>query len=593
VSKNFSVWHYLKYFRFNSIFLKNFVIILSLVATAIISIGFIFSYYNGQIINEEISDYNADRLSRMKDTVDALFLSADELALNFSVDPDVKKFISMNRAEVNDDYSDFVETVKRIQTRFGIYSLSGSMDNSVFIYSENLDYVVGTSGNTGMRVNVFDDEFYVNQTKTLRGKNFRITNTSFKNEDSISIFRAFPIDAGAKKTGVIQINIEIRALRQLINSKESKYNNIFITEGDTVVYSLDDKNVGRKKDDVREISDAEIDGDRVIRRNFDGEKQVLSTADGEYNNLKYILITHLQEYTNKTETMNSFIFYLVILLFILSVIASFAASIFLFRPIDDIYSLLESPKDTPEKKRNLGEISRIKDFILILMGENSKIKSELVNRVRALKEAQAQALQSQISPHFLYNTLENIKWMTVELTNSENDASEMIVKLSQLLRMSLSGNAGLITADAEITMTRLYIDIQCLRYSDKIDVIWDIDGDLLKFKIPKFTLQPLVENAIYHGVRPKSGKGIIKISLKETAGLINITVSDNGIGMNKEVYERIVSELSDNISVSVGNKRIGIQNVHRRIKLLYGDEFGVSLENQGGVTVNVKFPCRI
>jgi two-component system sensor histidine kinase YesM len=591
MSKNFSVWHYLKYFRFNSIFLKNFVIILSLVATAIISIGFLISHYNGQIINEEISDYNADRLARMKDTVDALFLSADELALNFSVDPDVKKFISMSREEMSGDYSDFVETVKRIQTRFGIYSLSGSMDNSVFIYSEKLDYVVGTSGNTGMRTSVFDDVFYANQMKTLSEKNFRVTNTSFKNEDSISIFRALPIDAGAKKTGVIQINIEIRVLRQLINSKESKYNNIFITEGDTVIYSLDDKNIGRKKEDVREMSGVEIDGGGVTGRSFDGEKQVLSTSDGEYNNLKYTLITHLREYTDKTETMNSFIFYLVILLFILSIIASFAASVFLFRPIDDIYSLLESPKDTDEKSG--GEIRRIKDFILILMGENSEIKSELLNRVRALKEAQANALQSQISPHFLYNTLENIKWMTVELTNSENAASEMIVKLSRLLRMSLSGSDGLITADEEITMTKLYIDIQCLRYSDKIDVAWDIDGASKEIKMPKFTLQPLVENAVYHGIRPKNGTGTIKISLKETDGLINIAVSDNGVGMAKDIYERTVSELSDNISVSAGNKRIGIQNVHRRIKLLYGDEFGVSLENQGGVTVNVKFPRRI
>lgn len=201
-------------------------------------------------------------------------------------------------------------------------------------------------------------------------------------------------------------------------------------------------------------------------------------------------------------------------------------------------------------------------------------------------------LQSQINPHFIYNTLNSIKWMAV--TQGADGISEMTTALSRLLRSISKGTRDLIPICDELALLNDYFTIQQYRYGGtiKMNVIVD-DDELNDCLINKFTLQPLVENAIFHGIEPKQSTGHITIHVAHD-GLSDITVSveDDGIGMDAGQIEKIFSEGSNDKSQFF--KEIGLMNIHKRIKYEFGEQYGIFIESEPGLYTRmiVHIPAR-
>ncbi len=149
-----------------------------------------------------------------------------------------------------------------------------------------------------------------------------------------------------------------------------------------------------------------------------------------------------------------------------------------------------------------------------------------------------------MNPHFLYNTLEAINWTTIDLTNGQNDASDMITQLSNMLRYSLDGEQFASLED-EVECCKTYIEIMKTRYKDKIEAEWLIQEDIKACKIMKLTLQPIIENAIYHGIKPKRMKGVIHISCQLHSETLMIIVTDNGVGMSQDDVTKINSKINN------------------------------------------------
>lgn len=171
-------------------------------------------------------------------------------------------------------------------------------------------------------------------------------------------------------------------------------------------------------------------------------------------------------------------------------------------------------------------------------------KHYLTTRLQALELL---ALQSQINPHFLFNTLEHIYLKTLALTRYPNEVTKMIENLSSILKYSLSNPRSTIFLKDEIKATKAYIDLVKARYKEKFDVIWDYTEDVLDVKVMKLLFQPLIENSIYHGIKPCEKRCGIKIrirKLKDTSDWLCIWVIDNGIGMSKEKLEEVQGRLS-------------------------------------------------
>ncbi len=233
------------------------------------------------------------------------------------------------------------------------------------------------------------------------------------------------------------------------------------------------------------------------------------------------------------------------------------------------------------------------DFLLLTEGFNDMMDTidRLINEVKTEHDQKEQirfnALQSQIKPHFLYNTLDSIHWSAAADGNKE--VSRLVKALASYYRLCLSKGEDIISLGLECEQVTSYMDIQNIRYNQMVTFTTTIPIELSNQKIPKMTLQPLVENAIYHGIRIKENKtGCIEITAKREEDRVIVMVGDDGRGANQEDLKKINEALmSDGVAYGYG-----LQNVNKRIKLLYGNHYGLMFHSNrsGGITVEVHLP---
>jgi len=204
-----------------------------------------------------------------------------------------------------------------------------------------------------------------------------------------------------------------------------------------------------------------------------------------------------------------------------------------------------------------------------------------------LKSAEVKALQAQINPHFLYNTLDMISWMAK--ARKAHDVSDAVKLLSRFYRLGLSGGRELISVREELTHVELYLRIQNLRYEGRIVLELDVEEDLLGCGILKLSLQPLVENAVLHGIMEKREKrGTVRIRGRRDGDAALLTIRDDGIGMSREKIAEVLGR-----EVSSGRNGFGVWNIHGRFRMYYGEEYGLSFRSGPGdfTEVTARFPA--
>lgn len=260
------------------------------------------------------------------------------------------------------------------------------------------------------------------------------------------------------------------------------------------------------------------------------------------------------------------------------------------KPVKSLIGAMRGFEEHPENYRyspapiHIAELQLISDSF----GQMAWIVQSLMEKTRneeaLLRKTELKALQAQINPHFLYNTLDSIQWMCERGKNES--AVRMVGALGKLFRISISRGHELIPIRDELKHVESYLIIQKYRYSDRFEYTFDVDESLGGYLCSKITLQPLVENAIYHGIEPLIDDGEIIISVKPDGDDILMTVSDNGVGMTAEQVEGLLKkERSD-------SSGIGIKNVSDRIKIYFGDSYGVKVESEPdvGTKITVRIP---
>ena len=220
--------------------------------------------------------------------------------------------------------------------------------------------------------------------------------------------------------------------------------------------------------------------------------------------------------------------------------------------------------------------------------------AELVDNIRTEQEnsknLELKLLQSQINPHFLYNTLDNIVWLSED--DRKEDVAGLVTSLSQFFRTTLSGGKDYITIAAEVSHIDAYLQIQSFRYRDILSYDILVSDKFNKYKIIKMTLQPIVENALYHGIKNKRSGGKITIDAVDLGDNIKIIVSDNGIGMTEEQLRQCMDLIEGRIEPDEDNAGFGMANVAERLRLNYGNDYGIKVySNYGeGTRVEVVIP---
>ena len=195
--------------------------------------------------------------------------------------------------------------------------------------------------------------------------------------------------------------------------------------------------------------------------------------------------------------------------------------------------------------------------------------SKVENLISLLKYSELKALQSQINPHFLFNVLNT---MTSLIRTNPEKAREVTIDLSNYLRYNLDNNVKSVELIKELNQVNTYIKIEKVRFGDKLNIIYDVDESLYNFQIPSLIIQPLVENSIKHGILKKRDNGCVKIIIKKIDKDIEVTIEDDGIGIEQSIIDNLDKQIKENI---------GLKNVHQRLKLLYGEGLNIKKLDQG------------
>ena len=238
-----------------------------------------------------------------------------------------------------------------------------------------------------------------------------------------------------------------------------------------------------------------------------------------------------------------------------------------------------------KRKDEIGELTE--SFNYMLEEINTLIRQVYQEKI-AQKNAEVQALQAQINPHFLYNTLDSVNWMLID--RGEYDISDIILSLASLMRYSIEDENAFVTLEKEIGYVMCYLKIQKNRLEERLEYSLEAEEELMAVQVPKLILQPIVENAITHGIEPRKQKGNISITIKDIGDEVVISVEDNGMGMTSGQLSHIRDEMPD--IEKEGHTGIGIRNVDRRIRLHYGEPYGIVIESTygKGTIVGLRIP---
>ncbi|HUC93822.1 MAG TPA: sensor histidine kinase [Paenibacillus sp.] len=256
------------------------------------------------------------------------------------------------------------------------------------------------------------------------------------------------------------------------------------------------------------------------------------------------------------------------------------------RPLNRLSLLIKvsGSIDTPSAVRfdAQDEVGQIGRRFLRMINENKSLNEQVYNALMKRKEAEIHALQAQINPHFLYNTLESLKWLA--FSRNQPDISDVIGKLGKYFRLTINKGNQIITVQEELDHALAYFQVQNFRYTDRFDLILSFEDDIGRYLVPKFIIQPIVENAIYHGLKEKEGQGTIVISGQVEDGILSFQITDDGQGITPER----VKEITEALDAEETSVTYGLKNVHERLKLGFGQGFGVSMTSEPGLYTTIK-----
>ncbi|MBP3361531.1 MAG: histidine kinase [Clostridia bacterium] len=564
--------------------------ILMLIPLCLISF-FLYKNATSVVINEALNS-NEAALGRTRVICDNLFKQMAYLSASAVLDNDVKMYMISDMDSEDQITRD--NQIQKVNKFINRHTLVYEYIHSIYVYKNSSGFVVSNHGNYGE--NYFSDMDWISDYRYVDSDKLSVKSRVVNNVYPYLISFIRPTFYGFDSScGAVVINVDLRKMQQLlkISEKPNEQTCYVVDKDGMILYSDDDemacKNVSQDGL-IKQLSDKPAGFSGQV--DVDGVSYlvcVLSSAtEFEY---KYISIMQRSNYKNRFGSMLTGIMIIILFAFIIEFALSLVISAKIYQPFGSFIELLKSDEANKPSHEEYDELQLIRRSIMNTISSKEHAEVELAERLEMLNDMHINALQAQINPHFLFNTLETINWMAEGLTNSSNEVTRSILSLSKLIHMYSESDFYMVTLSQEIEYVMLYIDILKTRYDDMFEIKWDIDEELLNKVVVKFCLQPIIENAVQHGLRPKDEKGTIEITgRREKDGMI-IHVKDDGVGMTDEQIDRINTSMNEKYTLY--QKHIGMHNVNQRIKLVFGNEYGVRISHNtpNGICVSVYMQC--
>ncbi len=569
-------------------FIKNLTIFILPLLVPLVILGALSITITEQYIKTDINKNVSNLLKQTRDNVELMFSEMDAINLIFSANPQIT--VNMKRVTKGGEIS--LEDYRLFQLTNNFIASSVNAKpyiHSIYIYYENPEerFFTTTEGLVSLG-DFYDREWYdsfinYSGTKEVWTETRAIKQYAFEKKPTniTTVYKKLHTTGKAGTDGVIVLNIYTGYF-------ENRLNSLWISPRESILV-LDEQGIPVfthhyseefNSEDLKRIAGNKQASATLVVNN---RMYALNSLQSEKFGWQYISIVPTDQLYQIPIKLTTLTGLLVLLSLCLGMVIIYFLTKRNYRHLENIIGII----DRAEKGQPLLPLpSRVKDEYGYIMSnilktfiEQSYLKIQLSERRYRLKTMELTALQSQINPHFLFNTLKTIYWKSFSMTNQPNEVCKMIDSLSDILDYSLSDPEKIVSLREEIDMTSSYLDIQKIRYRDKFEVVWDCEEPLKEEKVIKLILQPLVENSIYHGVKEKNGKSIIKIKVAKWQGRIRIAVVDSGIGLKREALEEIKRKLEYETGDFDG---IGLMNTVKRLRLTYGDGCKIKINSKHG-----------
>ncbi len=535
-------------------------------------------------IKNEIDQNSTKLLNQTKEKVELMLDGINAINVNFGLDATVtvnlKRIFNSNTLTFED-----VAQLDMLKNLLSGPAYSSDNIDSIYVYfeNENKRFISTQEGMTSFGVSNdvgWYNAFLQNRLSTKTWCEVRkIQRYSFEKPILLlSVFKNIRAYDSPRSIGVIVLNVRMDSIQKsLSNMKTFDNQRLFLLDSQSRLIC---DNAGLSSGETIHVSQL-----------FDRQKITSTTVKSNKYDLQYISVIPYEELYRVPINLLIITTLLLIFSIIQGLILTYYLSKKNYKHISDIIKIIDSAKEgyslpllpkQVENEYSYIEYNIIKNFI-----DQNYLKIQLSEKKYKMKTLELLALQSQINPHFLFNTLETIDMRALGLTGGPNEVSQMLESLSTILQCSLADPMGTISLYDEIENVKSYIDIQQIRFKDKFNVIWACKLDTKHYQIIKLILQPLIENSIRHGIKHKEGRGTIKIIIRQKAEELAVTVIDNGIGISPEKLVQIKEEL--HMQPKSHTAHIGLINTNNRLILRYGEGYGLHIRSHFGWGTSVSF----
>ncbi len=403
--------------------------------------------------------------------------------------------------------------------------------------------------------------------------------------------------AGAIESGVLLVDMNFGGIEQIcknVDLGESGY--LYLIDGDgEIIYHPRQQLIYASllRENNRAAAGYE---DGIHREKFGGETRQVTVKTVGYTGWKLVGVVPAESLASNHIQLRLFGIFVVLFFIFFLVFVNLGVSERIAVPIK---ALEQSVKELEAGSETVDiaiggpyEVQHLGNSIRSMVSTMRQLMDDIIRQEESKRKSELDVLQSQINPHFLYNTLDSIVWMIEN--NRYDDAIVMVTSLARLFRISLSRGRTLITVGEELEHARHYMTIQKMRFKNKFTSEIRADGEALGCETVKLVVQPIVENAIYHGMEYADGDGEILVWAHIEGEDLYIDVTDNGPGMRQEQVDRLLREDDGPAAPSRGGSGIGLRNVHQRIQLTYGKPYGLEIESEPdeGTTIRIHLPVR-
>jgi two-component system, sensor histidine kinase YesM len=562
-------------------------IILSIVP--ILLIGFVSYAITYNITKNNAIQFSKEIIEQSTQKIDELLLEVQKSAVMTADEPAVQETL---RHPLSTDIAKKYSNELEINTRLNLISNFNEKLFGIYVIGENGGRYKSNYG-TDQTYDFLHSTWYEEVIDSEGITWFRTRNGSVivKTAGEFFVSAGYPITdkASGKTSGIVMIDVPERQLSSIIRAKLGDKGSIFILdENNHVITHPNPKLITQE---LKLETSKEVDTYGNTKVTFT-ENTIMIEETSEVTGWKVVGIIPVSELTKDNMV---FLNMIILILIVVCGIAFFFAWQFSRQTVKPIKNITDSMKIVEDGMFDVklqilakDEIGQLSTGFNVMTGKIEELMKSVLSEQEALRQAELKSLQYQINPHFLYNTLDSIVWLTRAKKNEE--AISMVMAITKLFRIGISRGKDIITLEEEIEHVESYLTIQHMRYPKKFDYTIDLPPQLSQYKTFKVILQPLVENAIYHGIKLKKEKGHIWITCEEKDDHLLLKVKDTGKGMDEETLAKLNNTLKDGPGEKLSI--YGLKNVEERIKLFFGSGYGITFRSIDGkgTTAEIKIP---